>query len=513
MIPTLLFAVVLVLSGLLVRHHSEDESVRRRAVLVVVLALTAVVVRVLLEGVPPTVPTTVTTTTGEQVQALTDNAAYEVARVVFLATALLALLLLLATLLVDLLLVRRLEVEVPLIVRDTGLAGLFFLGLLIILYYETDLDLTGLFTTAGVISVVIGLALQNTLDNVFSGLALQSEGPFGVGDWIEFEGREGVAANITWRSTMIRTRSNDLVIVPNSVVSKSLLVNHSAPSDLHAVTVPIGAHYRHPPAEVRAALEEVARQTAGVLRRPAVEVRTESYGDSAITYSVRFWIRGYADLPEIRSDFMTRVWYGFRRHGIEIPFPHRTVYKTEVTEEARVEEARREEGRVLQRLGQVELFESMPEQEMAKVAEHVRVMEYFTGETILWQGLEGGRLYVVDEGRVEVVLERDGRQERLAELGPGDFVGEMALMTGERHTATVVALEPTRCLCLDREGMRGSLERHPELAERITETLVRRRRELDETERHLEQAREPQAGTDEHRQILGRIRDFFGFGE
>lgn len=512
MLPTLVFASTLVVAGFALRQMSDDPPVRRRALLIVLLAATALLVKVGLESIPETVLTTATTPQGQSVETVAPNPTYEVARVAFLATALLGFLLMVVTAAVDLVLVRRLGLEVPRIVRDTGLAAVFFLGVLIILYYETDLDVTGLFTTAGVVSVVIGLALQNTLDNVFSGLALQSERPFAVGDWIQFDGREGTVTDITWRSTKIRTRENDLVIVPNSVLSSGVVVNHSAPTSVHALTVSVGAAYQHPPAEVREALEEAARQTEGVLRRPPPEIRTEAYGDSSITYAVRFWIRGYAAQPEVKSDLTTHIWYAFRRHGIQIPFPIRTVYKTEVTEEGKAEERRRETQHVLDRLNQVELFDDVPAADLREVARFVRALDYFTGETIIWQGAEGHALYIIDEGRVEVVLERNGRRQRLAELGPGAFVGEMSLMTGDPHTATVTALEPTRCLVVGQDGIRGPLERHPQLAERITETLVRRRSELDETDRHLQQAPEEGRPRDEHRQLLARIRGFFGIG-
>ena len=104
---------------------------------------------------------------------------------------------------VDFLLVRLLKFEIPNILRDAAVFTLFFVGVLLILYRRTGLDVTGLFTTAGILSIVIGLALQDTLGNVFSGLAIQTERAFNVGDWVRFGEHEGVVVDVSWRATKL----------------------------------------------------------------------------------------------------------------------------------------------------------------------------------------------------------------------------------------------------------------------------------------------------------------------
>ncbi|HZD05625.1 MAG TPA: mechanosensitive ion channel domain-containing protein, partial [Longimicrobiales bacterium] len=194
--PAVLYGVLLLLVLLLlvVRRFSQDPAMRRRAVLVSGLLFLFVVLRVWLPLVPP-------------VQRLVEGTAGEPARLVevpsplahtlmvaSLVVALLAALLLLALLLVDVLLVRRLGVEVPKILPDVAVLTAFFFGVILILYYRTTLDITGLFTTSALFTVVIGLALQDTLGNLFSGLALQTERSFRVGDWVRFGAHEGVVS-------------------------------------------------------------------------------------------------------------------------------------------------------------------------------------------------------------------------------------------------------------------------------------------------------------------------------
>lgn len=495
--PLYLVLALIVLGALMVRKASRDEAIRRRALLVAGLVLIFAVLQLLLGRIPERL-------------ARPENTSYAVLSVTLLIIGYLAALLIGTFVIVDFLLVRQLGFEVPNILRDATVFALFFVGVLLILYRQTELDVTGLFTTAGVVSIVIGLALQDTLGNVFSGLAIQTERSFNVGDWVRFGEVEGVVVDVSWRATKLRTRANDLVIIPNTQISKDMLINYSAPTRIHAILEDIGANYRHPPAEVIAAIEEAADQTEGVLRRPRVDVRTYQYGDFAIVYRTKYWIRDYEDLEDIKNAFNTRIWYSFRRRGIEIPFPIRNVFLHRVTEESLQAEAQEREARVFRYLRRVEVFDALSEEEARELASRARVEQYFRGETVIRQGTAGDSLYIIDNGLVEVIVSQNGRSESLAQLGPRSFFGEMALLTGEERTATVVTLSPTDFFVVDREAFRETLEKNPVIAERISEILADRRRELEETQAALHEAH-GDAMEDEKTRILTRIRDFFGF--
>jgi small-conductance mechanosensitive channel len=504
-----LLKALLAVVALLLRQLSRDPFVRRRGLVVVALLAISALIQTQLGRIPERVSGFITLPSGEQISTLVSNPTFQLTSVTMLIISFLALVLLL-TMLVDFLLVRKFKVESPNILRDVAAFTLFFFGVLMILYYRTDLDITGLFTTSAVISVVIGLALQDTLGNVFSGLALQTERSFNVGDWVQFGEFEGVVTDITWRSTSLRTRANDLVIIPNSVISKDTVINYSAPTRIHAIMEPIGVHYRHPPADVMAALEEASDHTEGILKRPRVDVRTYHFGDFAITYDVKYWIRDYTDLEDIKDAFMTHVWYAFNRRGIEIPFPIRNVYLREVTSESEQAEAEADDEQIYCHLKRIDLFDVLSEEEARSLAARVRVERYFASETVLEQGAAGDSLYIIENGLVEVIVSHNGRRERIAQLGQGSFFGEMALLTGAERQASVVALKPTHFFVIDREAFRDTLEANPSLAERIAQIQAERNQELEATHAALHEAAAEQV-EEEKRQILSRIRDFFGF--
>ncbi|MGH9318305.1 MAG: cyclic nucleotide-binding domain-containing protein [Vicinamibacteria bacterium] len=492
-----LVLALIVLGALMVRRLSPDEAVRRRALLVAGLVLIFALLQVFLARIP-------------ERMARPENDTYVVLSVTVLVIGYLAALLIGTFIVVDILLVRRLKFEIPNILRDATVFTLFFVGVLLILYRQTDLDVTGLFTTAGVISIVIGLALQDTLSNVFSGLAIQTERSFNVGDWVRFGEMEGVVVDVSWRATKLRTRQNDLVIIPNNKISDDILVNYSAPTPIHALREEIGVHYRHAPADVIAALEEAADQTEAILKRPRVDIRTYHFGDFAITYQAKYWIKDYADKNRIRNAFNTRIWYALRRRGIEMPYPIRNVFVHQVTQESLKAEIQEQENRAYRYLRRVEVFDALSEEETRELASRVRLEKYFRGETVIRQGTAGDSLYIIDNGLVEVIVSHDGQSESLAQLGPRSFFGEMALLTGEERTATVVTLAPTDFFVVDREAFRETLEKNPVLAERISEILVERKRELEEVHAALDQGHARTIEEEKHR-ILTRIRDFFGF--
>ena len=503
---------LLVLATLLVRGLSNDAHVRRRCLFLVGLLVLFALLEITLAWIPEELAGFVTRPDGGRAPGLVPHPAYQVVSVVLLIVGLLALLLLAMITLVDFLLVRRLHFEIPNILRDATVFTFFFVGVLLILYYRTDLNVTGLFTTSAVISVVIGLALQDTLGNVFSGLALQTERSFNVGDWVRFGDREGVVADISWRATKLRTRENDLVIIPNNVISKDTLVNYSAPTRIHAVRELVGVHYRHPPADVIAALAEAADQTEGVLKRPLVDIRTLQFGDFSITYEVKYWIKDYADVEDIKNAFMTRVWYAFSRRAIEIPFPIRNLYLHQVTPETERAREEADDERIYQYLRRVDLFDALSQEEVRGLAARARVEKFYAGETVLTQSALGDSLYIIDQGLVEVIVSHDGRSERLAQLGPRAFFGEMALLTGAERSATVIALKPTHFFVIDREAFRNTLEGNPRIAERISETLAQRERQREATLAALHEAA-ARSVDEEKSQILSKIRDFFGFRE
>jgi len=187
------------------------------------------------------------------------------------------------------------------------------------------LDVTALVATSAVTSLVLGLALQPILGNFFAGLVISIEKPFRINDWIKVGEHEGRVAAITWRTTHLRTRDNDNLVIPNSKMADERVLNYYYPHPVHREKVKVGVGYGEPPYRVRRALLDCAAGVPGILDKPAPDVLLLSFEPSSILYELRVWIDDVAQNQRITSDLRARIWEELRREGIDIPYPIQTV--------------------------------------------------------------------------------------------------------------------------------------------------------------------------------------------
>jgi small-conductance mechanosensitive channel len=187
------------------------------------------------------------------------------------------------------------------------------------------LELGGLIATSAVTSLVLGLALQPILSNFFAGLVISIERPFRINDWIRVGEFDGRVVAITWRTTHLRTRDNDNLVIPNGRLADERVMNYYYPHPMHMERVKVGAAYSEPPYRVRRVLIETATGMAGVLDKPTPEVYVSSFDESAVMYELRIWVEDVVQAPRIASELRARIWEVFRRERIPIPYPTRTV--------------------------------------------------------------------------------------------------------------------------------------------------------------------------------------------
>ncbi|MCS6859054.1 MAG: mechanosensitive ion channel family protein [Abditibacteriales bacterium] len=408
--------------------------------------------------------------------------------------------------------VRR-KTEVPHILRSLAHGVVYTLLLLALLPRFVSLrDVAGLVTGSAILSIILGLALQDTLGNLFAGIGMQISRPYLTGHWVKVGNYEGVVERADWRSMTLRTLRGDHVSFPHSLLAKMEIHNYSSPSPLHAREVQVGVHYRHPPYKVEEILKRCALETDRVLPHPVPEVRLTAYQDFAILYTLKFWIDDFEQHLNIESDVLKRVWYHFKREGIQIPFPIRNVYlhPTDGAVDALAEN--------VQMLKDVEFLQVLTDEQLRELAQRLTTQIYGRGETICRQGESGETFYIVKRGRVEVsTYNGQGQAVLRKQVMPGEFFGEFSLMTGEPRSATVTALEDTEVLVLGKEEMRRALAANAQLAEHISRLLALRRRQLEE-QRALSAQRSPQEATAPargveslRRELLERILRFFSY--
>jgi len=193
------------------------------------------------------------------------------------------------------------------------------------------IPLSGLATTPTTIAAIsagatiaIGFASQDILANLVSGTFLVLDPEFHIGDWIEWQDKEGVIEDISFRVTRVHTFDNELITVPNSELTANA-VHNPATKDRRRLTPQVGIGYEDDIGEARTILLDVAEATEAIIDRPAPEVLVADLEPSAVVLEVRFWVAdpSRAGLLRIESNYVQAVKERFDDAGIEMPYPYR----------------------------------------------------------------------------------------------------------------------------------------------------------------------------------------------
>lgn len=179
--------------------------------------------------------------------------------------------------------------------------------------------ISAVLATSGVMAIVLGLALQNTLADLFSGLAINIERPFQPGDWITISGgAEGRVIEINWRATVIKTAANDMTVVPNSVVAKATVTNHRHRFEAHFTTITLDAAATIPPARVIETLLAAVKGTPGMAVGSAPLAGATGFVDARVTYELSLPVDDFTQIDTVVSAAITEVVNAFIAGGIAI---------------------------------------------------------------------------------------------------------------------------------------------------------------------------------------------------
>ncbi len=407
---------------------------------------------------------------------------------------------LLSYLLLDLLFLRRKGREAPQILRMVvSIVG--YTAIFVVIYSGVfDKSLSGILATSAVLTVILGLALQDTLGNFFAGISLHIEQPYHIGDSLRVADVVGKVESVTWRTTAVRTNGNSVVVLPNSRIAREPIEVFSLNS-LNRRALRFPAPYSVPPETIIS----MARQIAGSVPKVSAKIepvaRIAEFSDSSITYELLYWITDYMWAQDIESVFREHLWYAFGRAGIDIPFPTRQVLVEKRA--SATTEPLPDYGTFL---AGVDILKPLNAGELEEVARAMRRHLYAPGEIVLRTGDPGGSMFILERGQAEVLaLDPAGKLCQVAMLKQGDVIGEMGLFTGEPRRANVRATEELALLEIGKPVMREILTRNTLLAEAFSRIIASRQAQLT----RLSEAVAGDEKISEGDTILRRIKRFF----
>ncbi|MDQ4122484.1 MAG: mechanosensitive ion channel family protein [Acidobacteriota bacterium] len=373
------------------------------------------------------------------------------------------------------------------------------------------IDLAAVFTTSAILGVILGLALQDTLGNLFAGLSLQADQPFAVGDVINIPNKgKGVVEMVTWRGLKIRTFQNKLLIISNTNLGRETF--EVAPRDnLNARLIFFSTLYTDSPTKTIHVVREAVREAENVSQKIKPIVRIRELGPSGIEWEVKYWLEDYAKHNDTDALVRKLIWYAFLRENINFAYPTQTLYIKRRSRKAKVED---EAYPVFERLSAIEIFEPLNDEETMQLAKETARRVFAPGEVIIRAGEAGDTMFVVNRGIVSIQLADEAggngassKPRVLATLTEGKFFGEMALLTGEPRSATVVAVEETEVFEIGHQSVKKLFENNPYLVEALSRAVAERRALLQSSaERRNEEVERDHAG------LFAAVRRFFGMG-
>jgi small-conductance mechanosensitive channel len=368
--------------------------------------------------------------------------------------------------------------DLPKIALDVIQAILVLLVIVVVLA-AAGVEPLSLLTGSAVASVILGLALRDTLGNLFAGIAIQAQRPFEVGDWIQFDEQQahvGRVVEINWRATTVITLDDIEVIVPNGTLGAGRITNFTKPQPFSRRSVYVNAPYDVPPRRVHETILAAIGDAWGVLKDPPPSVVTNKFDERGVEYWVRFFTVEFGSRDRVDGGVRDCVWYALQRAGVAIPGPLRTVTLRPASSSGGEDSPA---DRCWKALRAQPLFSDLSDDDLRHLATLSQIRLYAPQEVIVRQGDPGGELFVVLRGQVNVSAGRAAANAiDVNALGPGEIVGEISLMTGARRAATVTTGEECELLAIGPGDFRRLLATSPELCKRVHRLAAERRAQL-----------------------------------
>src|SRR5437660_1763085 len=349
------------------------------------------------------------------------------------------------------------------------LAGLIYLvALFAIIAYVFDLPIQGLLATSGVIAIILGLALQSTLGDVFSGIVLSFSRPYRPGDWISIDGgTDGRVIEMNWRATHVLTARRDLAIVPNSTIAKSRIVNVSSPSGIHGNTVTLQVGSRTPPSFATEVIERALLNCRLILPDPAPAITTKTINGVYAEFEITFFTETLALSRQAQNEWYDLVYRHLASAAVDLASPESAAIQ--ISDAARPTQSQAE--RVVD---WVEIFAPLTSAERTAIAGNFKRSTNDKGDRLLEPGTLPQSMFIIGSGVLSFSRRNGDLDVEILRLGPGDHYGEIGVLTGKPSTAMILALTPVTLYELEKADLGRIVEARPEVAHELAGAMARR---------------------------------------
>lgn len=365
---------------------------------------------------------------------------------------------------------KKKEGGVPKLLLQLMQIILILIGTAIVLSIVWQHDLGGLVTALGVSSIVIGLALQDTLGNLISGIAILYERPFEINEWIQIQGHVGKVVEINWRATRIVTREGDMIVIPNLTLSKDIFINYNRPVKRFQERIMLRFPLDAEPNYVKETILGSINNIQYLLASPAPEVKIVGIEDYYIKYEVEFYMSEYLIHEEVRDELYTRIWYITRRKGLFTPYPVRNVFNPD--EIKSVYQDKYTINYFRNKIPSTFMLNEFGDDELMKQS---KIIIFAKGEMMNADNDMESGLYIIVDGQAS--LEKQGTKSEESSktvLNVGDVYGEYMILAGQEKSYSIYAQTDVKVAYLNRDLIMKAAQFNGNLYKQIDQLMEAR---------------------------------------
>ena len=396
--------------------------------------------------------------------------------------------------------------KIPNIIYIVVQVFIFCVPTLLVLSQVFGFELTGILATSGLITAIVGFALQPNLSNIFSGIFVNIEQPFKPHDWITIGDQTGKVIDVSWRSTRLRSFQNTEITIPNETIAKSIVTNWDRPdkedmSEGFHIFTTLSFHPHHDPVHISELLFDALKKVRPVDGRPELDlqwVKFTGVDEFGLRFHIAFDCTSRMMKNSQENVVMLEIYKVMRHAGVNMtPGLLQNFLKPDVGLGALEQYTRShkdfqstlsDKGNIYNEsiknqvlLKQVPLFSNLDQDQIEIIAETSQRLQFAKGQTIIKQGESDNRLFIIADGVVSIELNQaDGSKTELGRLGVGEFFGEMALMTGEPRTADASALRSTLLLVVQKQTIKNIFSENNNFYNEMAKVLAERQVKLGE---------------------------------
>jgi small-conductance mechanosensitive channel/CRP-like cAMP-binding protein len=348
--------------------------------------------------------------------------------------------------------------------------GLIYLGTALSVFaYVFSVPVGTLIATSGVFAIILGLALQSTLSDVFSGISMNLGRPYSVGDWIVLDdGVEGRVIETNWRATHLLSGTNDLIAIPNSRLAKANLINRSSPDESHGISIKVSLAPA-PPATIEEVMQRVLLSSNSILKSPTPSVMIKGIDGQAVEVELSCRVRNMAQITGATNEIYDLIFRHCKASGLPLAVPL-TGSASQDQDAAYMQHP----STAWRLLNAIPLFSTLTEDEKEALATSMTRQTYRKDTIIAEQGSQLTSLMLIRNGVVAMTRKEGERHNELLRLSPGDCFGEEGMLTGASTPGSITALTFVVAYEIRQETLAKLMQDRPGLADELGLVLSRK---------------------------------------